>query len=500
MGVLALGSVLVNPHVVVYDVAVLAAPLVWLGGWFEGSPRARAAPSVARGALRAFRVPARADGPIRSLSTVTACDAVASVRGANRVSQVEVRVSSLLSEDDVPVVLIFVVLAALALLSPAQADTWTHLRTGREIWTTGAPIGIERFSFTSAGVPWYNHEWLSQVLFYGVYALGGPPLLTLLTAGCAFIAVLTTWRTMRGGYESRLALLALLVVLLPAGWAVRPQALSLLLLVVALQLAMRDRLEWLPPMMVIWANAHGVVLFGVLIAIGAAVDAVVWSHDRRRRAIVVAVLCVAAPLVSPLGWHYWPRVAQTVSESRLVGIQEFRSGFELAALPFWGLFVALGVAVVRRARTLGRLDKADRQMAMLALVMGVASAISIRNAPFFALVAAPALSRLTSSSARQARRRPAGVGALALLVLAVVAGGHSCRARVAGRWGAIGMAARQPNGGACDPILSRAHVQHLFRRGNAPVVCARTTSVHRRKGGGVSRSSPGAQPPSGSVR
>jgi hypothetical protein len=37
MGVLALGSVLVNPHVVVYDVAVLAAPLVWIGGWFEGS-------------------------------------------------------------------------------------------------------------------------------------------------------------------------------------------------------------------------------------------------------------------------------------------------------------------------------------------------------------------------------------------------------------------------------------------------------------------------------
>jgi hypothetical protein len=37
IGVLVLGSVLVNPHVVVYDVAVLVAPLVWLGGWFEGS-------------------------------------------------------------------------------------------------------------------------------------------------------------------------------------------------------------------------------------------------------------------------------------------------------------------------------------------------------------------------------------------------------------------------------------------------------------------------------
>jgi hypothetical protein len=126
---------------------------------------------------------------------------------------------SRLSEDDVPVGLVFVAMATLALLSPAQPDTWTHLRAGREMWTTGELITIERFSFTSAGVPWHNHEWLSQVLFYSVYSIGGPQLLTLLTAGCAFIAALTTWRTMRGEFESRLILLALLVVLLPSGWA-----------------------------------------------------------------------------------------------------------------------------------------------------------------------------------------------------------------------------------------------------------------------------------------
>ena len=328
----------------------------------------------------------------------------------------------LLSEDDVPVGLVFVALATLALLSPAQADTWTHLRAGREMWTTGSLISVERFSFTSAGVPWHNHEWLTQVLFYGVYALGGPFLLTVLTSSCAVIAALVTWRTMRGGYESKLVLLALLVVLLPPGWAIRPQAVSLLVFVVALQLAIRDRLEWLVPMMVIWANAHGVVLFGVLIAAGAAVDAVVWSHDRRGRAVVVAFLCMVAPLVSPLGWHYWPRVAQTVAESRLAGIQEFRSGFELSALPFWGLFAVLAFAVARRARTLQQLDKADRQMAMLALVLGVASVVSIRNATFFALAAVPAVSRLLGSPARQAAKRPARAGAISLLALAVAVG------------------------------------------------------------------------------
>jgi hypothetical protein len=81
------------------------------------------------------------------------------------------------------------------------------------------------------------------------------------------------------------------------------------------------------------------------------------------------------------------------------------------------------VAVARRARTLGQLDRADRQMAMLALVLGAASAISIRNAPFFALVAVPAVSRLIGSPIRQARRRPAGAGAMTLLALAGAAAG-----------------------------------------------------------------------------
>jgi hypothetical protein len=34
MGALVLASVLVNPHVYVYDLSVLALPIVWLGGWF----------------------------------------------------------------------------------------------------------------------------------------------------------------------------------------------------------------------------------------------------------------------------------------------------------------------------------------------------------------------------------------------------------------------------------------------------------------------------------
>ena len=42
-----------------------------------------------------------------------------------------------LCEDDLPVVLTFIAVAALACLVPPQADTFFHLRTGQTIWSGG---------------------------------------------------------------------------------------------------------------------------------------------------------------------------------------------------------------------------------------------------------------------------------------------------------------------------------------------------------------------------
>ena len=37
VGVVVLASVLVNPHLTVYDATVLVLPLLWIGGWIETS-------------------------------------------------------------------------------------------------------------------------------------------------------------------------------------------------------------------------------------------------------------------------------------------------------------------------------------------------------------------------------------------------------------------------------------------------------------------------------
>ena len=49
--------------------------------------------------------------------------------------------------------LIFVVLAFRALISPAQNDTFWHLRAGADIWRTGHVPLADSYSYTAAGQP-----------------------------------------------------------------------------------------------------------------------------------------------------------------------------------------------------------------------------------------------------------------------------------------------------------------------------------------------------------
>jgi hypothetical protein len=310
-----------------------------------------------------------------------------------------------LCDDDLPVVLAFIALATLACLIPPQPDTFFHLRTGQSIWQSGTIPTTELFSHTFQGHTWLNHEWLSQLLFYGIHALGGPLLLTLVCGVCLFIAVVASWRLTRGALEVRLVLLLSIVILIAPAGAVRPQAISLALLMLAMWLVLQDKLAWLPLLTVVWANAHGVVLLGVVISCVNVVDALLWSRRDLPRALLVAGLCVAAPMVTPLGWQYWPRVAQTVGEARVLGFQEYRSAFaDASGLPFLlmaGVFVSVAMM---RARTIAEWDRSDRLLVFTSLVFGAASIISIRNAPSFALLAAPAISRLVQVSSPRTKR------------------------------------------------------------------------------------------------
>lgn len=69
--------------------------------------------------------------------------------------------------------LTFLLTAFLLSRTPADADLWWHLRAGQVMWEQKSILLNDVFSYTRAGAPWVNAFWLSEILLYGLYSLGG---------------------------------------------------------------------------------------------------------------------------------------------------------------------------------------------------------------------------------------------------------------------------------------------------------------------------------------
>lgn len=334
------------------------------------------------------------------------------------------------TDDDLLPALIFIVLAAFACVTPAQNDTWWHLRSGQQMWLTGAWLTTEPFSHTAHGTPLNDHWWLTQLTFYGVHSLGGAFLLTVFAGACALAAVAGSWSLVRGAWEVRVALLAWLAIATAPEWAIRPQVISLALIVLMTHLVVRGRLHWLPLVCVVWSNFHAMVIFGVGIAGAVAVEALVWSRADAKRALTIAAAAVAAPMISPIGWNYWPQSLTTISVSQELQLQEYRMSLDAASLPFWLAAAALVVLTVLHRAALREWSRADRILLISALGLAVAAATATRNVAFFAVVAAPVLSRFPLVRQQAGARRPARAGAYAVAVVVLLA----AAAAVAVQW------------------------------------------------------------------
>jgi hypothetical protein len=291
--------------------------------------------------------------------------------------------------------LLFLGIAVAACFSPAQNDTWWHLRAGQDIWALRAIDLHDRYSHTVNGTYWPNHEWLSQVVFYAAYHLGGLPLLTFLAAAFVVGAWWLVWRLTPGGTIARLLLFGLAIVPSSIAWSLRPQVVTLFLMAATLWLLSRDRLAVLPAVFLVWANLHGGVMLGFTLLAGGALAQTLETRRLPFRLAFVALLCVLATMATPLGASLWLEVPAALARSRPYGIMEWRAPrlFELVFLPFWILAAALvGLVVATKAWQAHRLHGGTAVWAALAMLPLALS--SGRNVPPFVLLAVPAVALL----------------------------------------------------------------------------------------------------------
>ena len=287
------------------------------------------------------------------------------------------------------VMLVFLTLAGLL---PAQNDTWWHLATGRAIVQDGAIRLVDQFSWTFKGNYWPNHEWLSHVLFFAAYTLGGMP---LLTAGGALLAAATVslvWHSLVGPYLLRCIVLIFPGFLIMVGWSLRPQLFTLCATALTIRLLINQRYQCLPPLFVLWANLHGAVALGLLVLSAACVEALLHSRERLSRVAVWSGLSLLGTLCTPLGFSLFRDVFLSIRRPDYAYVAEWQpAGTEPWSGAVFVVAASLALLGFKHRRSL---DDRDRLLAYAVLALMPLAFRYSRNIPVFAIAATPLLNSL----------------------------------------------------------------------------------------------------------
>jgi tetratricopeptide (TPR) repeat protein len=344
----------------------------------------------------------------------------------------------------------------LALTHIDDPDAFTHLALGRDLveqrsWPTHEP-----FSFPGAHFPYYNSEWLFDVVLFLAYLTGNTAGVVLLKVALATLAVGILWLDARRWTDEaatgpadlliRAAVLTALVLMIRHRFVERPDIALMVFLaftIYALNAYLDAGRPWifaLPVLQIVWANTHpsvivGLVPFlavlagGITLRVGLrlvqrwwrpAVAVPSWRKLGTVTAVLAGVLLAAA--VNPHRWDAlilpFTLADQPWFRQEVLELQPPRPGH-------WpGPFAMTALLAVSLLATAARLPLIPALLALPFVHLGLSA---IRFVFLLEMVAAPILARqlvVIASALRGplVRRFIVGAGAasLAVAVIAVV--------------------------------------------------------------------------------
>lgn len=201
-------------------------------------------------------------------------------------------------------------------LAPTDPDYWWHERTGQLIADARRVPLTDDFSHTHAGQQLIAHEWLTELVFYGVqHSVGyvGNVVLIGLLGSAAALMMYVTCRRLGVGDLTAVVLVLWAYGMSLGSYGVRPQTITRLLLVVCVFVLFNYRRtgDWrplllLPPLFGLWVNLHGgfAVGLGLLgpVLLGDTPDAIRKScFENVRPLALICVCCALATLLNPTG-------------------------------------------------------------------------------------------------------------------------------------------------------------------------------------------------------
>ena len=286
-------------------------------------------------------------------------------------------------------------------------DFWWHLATGRWMLANGRLPNHDLYTYTVAGHPWIDHEYLAEILMAWLHSWGGLAAISLSYGALTWLGFYFIYRTSRVGQRPYVIAGLGLVLGALAGapiWGPRAQMITfaftcLELYWLASYLSGRSRsVYYLPLVVALWANLHGgfVIAFGFL-GIAIFSELAEWAldrdeigrqaHRRRVRTLgLVTLICLVAVLATPHGLAVYTNPIETLTspaQRRLI-VEWFSPDFHmLVMLPFLAMTLLLLAGFAFRRPTVYQL-----LLTLAALTLALESA---RNIAVFVAATTPIL-------------------------------------------------------------------------------------------------------------
>lgn len=249
-------------------------------------------------------------------------------------------------------------------------DIWWHLADAKILCQFHHFIRVEPYSFTVAGQPWVNPEWLSELPYwFGYQGLGLVGLYVVAWLGVGGNALFIYWRSYLKGRNAAVALWvsALGFVLM---W-VNANSRTILFgyLALSAELAILEAMErggkrklWLlPPLFCLWVNLHGswFIGFGLLVLYMASglfsIDAGMFKQEKfsgaqKKEFSLLLLACVAALFVNPYGWRLaWNPLDMLLNQKLNIGHVVEWQPLNLEWMVGKAALVAIGLFVIANA-------------------------------------------------------------------------------------------------------------------------------------------------------
>ncbi len=209
----------------------------------------------------------------------------------------------------------------LAGLSITDTDIWVHLRNAQELLTRHSFLHADLYTFTSAGAPLLDHEWLSELPYYFAFqAWGLHGLLAMYMVLLWLIFGAVYYLALRRGANCGDAALVTMAGVALGYYCFGSRMYHFGWLCLAVLLLVLDRFQrtgeglWLLPLLfAVWINLHGSWVFGLVVMGIYIVSGLVegqwnnvvaerWTPAQLKKLLLVSAASAVALLANPYGY------------------------------------------------------------------------------------------------------------------------------------------------------------------------------------------------------